>query len=136
MLHVGDIDGTTRRSKVQPLLDIITPTFRQYLVPRKAVTVDEAIIMYRGRVSFRRASHIPGESRLMYWQRVLQAICTPWQFIMDVRRSFFPVQISTTPLVQSLLLYSHSSTRGTIYTPIVFTPVLYSLKSWRKWKQP
>ena len=53
MLHVGDIDGSTRRSKIQPYLDVVMPLFRQYFTPRKAVAVDEAMITYRGRVSFR-----------------------------------------------------------------------------------
>ena len=53
MLHVGDIDGSTRRSKIQPLLDMVIPTICQYFVPGKAVAVDEAMITYRGRVSFR-----------------------------------------------------------------------------------
>ena len=53
MLHVGDIDGSTRRSKIQPYLDVVMPLFWQYFTPRKAVAVDEAMITYKGRVSFR-----------------------------------------------------------------------------------
>ena len=53
MLHVGEIDGATRRSKIQPYLDLIIAAFRQYFIPERAVAVDEAMITYRGRVSFR-----------------------------------------------------------------------------------
>ena len=53
MLHVGEIDGSIRRSKIQPFLDLVIPSFQQYFVPGKALAVDEAMIAYRGRVSFR-----------------------------------------------------------------------------------
>ena len=53
MLHVGDIDGNTKRSKIQPFLDVVIPLFRQYFTPAQAVAVDEAMITFRGRVAFR-----------------------------------------------------------------------------------
>ena len=53
MLHVGEIDGSIRRSKIQPFLDLVIPSFQQYFVPGKALAVDEAMIAYRGRVCFR-----------------------------------------------------------------------------------
>ena len=53
MLHVGEVNGLTRHSKIQPLLDMIIPSFQRLFVPGKALAVDEAMIAYRGRVSFR-----------------------------------------------------------------------------------
>ena len=56
MLHVtdvGEVNGLTRRSKIQPFLDMIIPGFQRLFVPGKALAVDEAMIAYRGRVSFR-----------------------------------------------------------------------------------
>ena len=46
MLHVGDIDGSTKRSKIQPYLDLIIPTFRQYFIPAREIAVDEVMISY------------------------------------------------------------------------------------------
>ena len=52
MLSVGDIDGSTKRSNIQPYLDLTIPTFCQYFIPARAMAVDE-VISYWGRVSFR-----------------------------------------------------------------------------------
>ena len=52
MLHVGEVNGLTRRSKIQPFLDMIIPSFQRLFVPGKALAVDKAMIAYRGRVSF------------------------------------------------------------------------------------
>ena len=52
MLHAGEIRGTNRCSKIQPLIDIAIPLFQQYFIPDRAVAVDEAMIAYRGRVAF------------------------------------------------------------------------------------
>ena len=52
-LHVGEINGPTRRSKIQGIIDLIIPLFQQYFVPSQAVSVDEAMIGFRGRISFR-----------------------------------------------------------------------------------
>ena len=53
MLYVGEVNGLTRSSKIQPFLDMIIPSFQRLFVPGKALAVDEAMIAYRGRVSFR-----------------------------------------------------------------------------------
>ena len=39
-------------SKIHPFSDLIIPIFQQCFVPRKALAVDEAMITYRGRVTF------------------------------------------------------------------------------------
>ena len=53
MLHVGEIPSTTRRSKIQPFLDLLLPLFHSYLTPFREVSADEAMIAFRGRVAFR-----------------------------------------------------------------------------------
>ena len=53
MLHVGDIPSTTKRSKIQPFLDRLLPLFQTYLTPSREISIDEAMIAFRGRVGFR-----------------------------------------------------------------------------------
>ena len=53
MLHVGDTTSTSRRSKIQPFLDLILQLFRQCLTPCCQISIDEAIIAFRGRIFFR-----------------------------------------------------------------------------------
>ena len=53
MLHVGNQTENTKRAKVQPFLDKIIPLFQQYLTPSRELSIDEAIIAFRGKVSFR-----------------------------------------------------------------------------------
>ena len=53
MLHVGDMPSTTRRSKVQPFLDLLTPLFQQCLTPGRPISIDEAMIAFKGRIFFR-----------------------------------------------------------------------------------
>ena len=53
MLHVGNQTENTKRTKVQPFLDKIIPLFQQYLTPSRELSIDEAIIAFRGKVSFR-----------------------------------------------------------------------------------
>ena len=42
-----------RSTKVQPLLDILIPTFQSRFIPDQHVAVDESMIGFKGRVSFR-----------------------------------------------------------------------------------
>ena len=52
-LHVGDIDSTTKRGKIQPFLDRICPAFEAAFTPSQQIAIDESVITYKGRVSFR-----------------------------------------------------------------------------------
>ena len=45
--------STTRRSKVQPFLDLLIPLFQQCLTPGRQISIDEAMITFRGRIFFR-----------------------------------------------------------------------------------
>ena len=53
MLHVGETTSTTKRSKIQPFLDMIIPLFQRHLNPSRELSIDEAMIAFRGRVGFR-----------------------------------------------------------------------------------
>ena len=52
VLHVGS-DGTTRKGKVQPFIDLLVPKFSQAYTPAQHIAVDEAMISFRGRASFK-----------------------------------------------------------------------------------
>ena len=52
-LHVGEIDSTTKRGKIQPFLDKICPTFEAAFTPGRQISIDESVITFKGRVSFR-----------------------------------------------------------------------------------
>ena len=52
-LHVGDIDSTTKWGKIQPFLDLICPSFEAAFTPDQQVAIDESVISFKGRVSFR-----------------------------------------------------------------------------------
>ena len=52
-LHVGDPDSTLKRDKIQPFLDQLLPTFQSAYTPPREVAIDESVISFRGRVSFR-----------------------------------------------------------------------------------
>ena len=53
MLHVGETPSQNRRSKIQPFIDLLVPRFHQHLNPSKELSIDEAMIAFRGRVAFR-----------------------------------------------------------------------------------
>ena len=53
MLHVGETPSPTKRSKIQPFLDMMIPLFQLHRTPSREVAVDESMIAFRGRVSFR-----------------------------------------------------------------------------------
>ena len=54
MLHVGEI-GTCqqKQAKIQPFLDILLPIVQQNFIPGRQVSIDELVIAFKGRVSFR-----------------------------------------------------------------------------------
>ena len=51
-LHAGDIDSTIRRQKIQPLLDLLCPSFQAAYTPGQHIAVDESVISFKGRVGF------------------------------------------------------------------------------------
>ena len=51
-LHVGDLEGTTKRSKIQPLLDKLRRTIETAYTPGQQIALDESVISFCGRVSF------------------------------------------------------------------------------------
>ena len=53
MLHVGDIDGSRKRHKIQPLLDKLLPNIQKLLIPQRHLSINEAMISFKGRVGFK-----------------------------------------------------------------------------------
>ena len=53
MLYVVDPDSTNKRGKIQPLLDLLCPLFETSVTPSKQIAIDESVITFKGRVSFR-----------------------------------------------------------------------------------
>ena len=53
MLHVGEIDARPRQSKIQPFINLLLPIIKCNYTPDRQVAIDEAVISFRGRVSFR-----------------------------------------------------------------------------------
>ena len=53
MFHVGDSDSGTKRGKIQPLLDRLCPVFESVYTPAQHIAIDESVISFKGRVSFR-----------------------------------------------------------------------------------
>ena len=53
MLHVGETVTHTKRSKIQPFIDLIIPLFQRHLNPSQELSIDEAMIAFRGRGGFR-----------------------------------------------------------------------------------
>ena len=52
-LHVGNPSGTRKRDKIQPFLDKLLPVFESAYSPPQQLAIDESVISFRGRVSFR-----------------------------------------------------------------------------------
>ena len=53
MLHVSEIDARPRQSKIQPFINLLLPIIKCNYTPDRQVAIDEAVISFRGRVSFR-----------------------------------------------------------------------------------
>ena len=60
MLHVGDPDSTTKRDKIQPFLDRLCSVFESTFTPSQEIAVDESVVSFKGRVSFRQ--YLKGKS--------------------------------------------------------------------------
>lgn len=46
-------EGFNPLFKIQPLLDIVDPTYRQYYCPRMELSLDESMVKFKGRIFFR-----------------------------------------------------------------------------------
>ena len=79
---MGQTPNTTKRSKIQPFLDMIIPLFQRHLNPSRELSIDEAMIAFRGRVGFRQyirgkpqpwgiKAYILSESRTGYMYNLL-----------------------------------------------------------------
>ena len=50
---MGETPSTTKRSKIQPFLELLLPLFRFYVTPYRELSIDESMIAFWGRVGFR-----------------------------------------------------------------------------------
>ena len=48
MLYVGDPDSSTKKEKIQPLLDRLCAKFEAAYTPDREVAVDESVISFKG----------------------------------------------------------------------------------------
>ena len=90
MLHVGDSSSTTIQGKIQPFLDRIIPLFQQCLTPRHQISIDEAMIAFRGRI-FRQCisgKPEPWGIKAYVFPRVQQFTCITSLFTMARRHSW------------------------------------------------
>lgn len=46
-------DGFNPLFKIQPLLDIVDPTYMQVYNPRRELSLDESMVKFKGRIFFR-----------------------------------------------------------------------------------
>ena len=79
MLHVGETPSTTKRSKLQPFIDLSIPLFQQCLKPSQQLSIDEAMIAFRGSAdsgNLFAESLNPGDLKRTFYQIVELAICT------------------------------------------------------------
>ena len=52
-LYVGDPDSTTKKGKIQPFIDRLCAAFEAAHTPDRHIAIDESVISFKGRVSFR-----------------------------------------------------------------------------------
>lgn len=52
-LHVGLLDSTSKKEKIQPLLERLLPSFQNAFALGRNVAIDESVISFKGRVGFR-----------------------------------------------------------------------------------
>ena len=53
MLHVGNRNAQSRMEKMQPFLELLKQKFQSLYIPKQSVAIDEAMISFKGRVSFK-----------------------------------------------------------------------------------
>ena len=53
MLHVGDIQSRQKHKKFTPFIDLLLPVIKENYVLGQQIAVDESVISFKGRVSFR-----------------------------------------------------------------------------------
>ena len=53
MLHVGDIQSRHKQKKITPFIDLLSPIIKENYVLGQQIAVDESVISFKGRVSFR-----------------------------------------------------------------------------------
>ncbi len=144
MLHVGDIPTTTKRSKIQPFLDLIIPLFQRHLIPTQELSIDEAMIAFRGRVGFRQyirgkpqpwgiKAYVLSESRTGYMYNLViyygketqlltqpglnhttNVVCTLMDPLKDLGYDLYTDRFYTSPMLATELLDMSTTLTGTV----------------------
>ena len=116
MLYVGDPDGSTRLDKIQPFIDRLCPVFESVFTPSQQIAIDESVISFKGRVSFRQylkgkphpwgmKAFVLSDSKTGYLQRVCVYYGKDTQLIdNDQPHTVRVVQTLVEPLCGSVLL--------------------------------
>lgn len=146
MLHVGEIPSTTKRSKIQPFLDLLLPLFRSYVTPSRELSIDESMIAFRGRVGFRQyikgkpqpwgiKAYVLSESRTGYMYNLViyygketlltiipgknhttNVIMTLMEPLANMGYDLYTDRFYTSPEVATELLQISTSITGTVQT--------------------
>lgn len=144
MLHVGETSTPTKRSKIQPFLDLLLPLFRAYLTPSRELSIDESMIAFRGRVAFRQyikgkpqpwgiKAYVLSESRTGYMYNVViyygketllntipgmnhttNVIMTLMEPLQNMGYDLYTDRFYTSPQVATQLLGISTSITGTV----------------------
>ena len=146
MLHVGEIPSPNKRSKIQPFLDLIVPLFQRHVTPSREVSIDEAMIAFRGRVGFRQyirgkphpwgiKAYVLSESKsgymynlVIYYGKETQLLTKPglnhttnvvltlMNPLVDLGYDVYTDRFYTSPLLASELLHIGTTLTGTVMT--------------------
>ncbi len=144
MLHVGDISTTTKRSKIQPFLDLIIPLVQRHLTPTQELSIDEAMIAFRGRVGFRQyirgkpqpwgiKAYVLSESRTGYMHNLViyygketqlltqpglnhttNVVCTLMDPLKNLGYDLYTDRFYTSPMLTTELLDMSTTFTGTV----------------------
>ena len=146
MLHVGETPSPNKRSKVQPFINLIVPLFQQHLSPSQELSIDEAMIAFRGRVSFRQyirgkpqpwgiKAYVLSESRTGYMYNIIiyygketqlttkpgmnhttNVVLTLMDPLKDLGYDLFTDRFYTSPMLANELLLIGTTLTGTVMT--------------------
>ena len=144
MLHVGETPNTNKRSKIQPFLNRVIPLFQSHLTPSRELSIDEAMIAFRGRVSFRQyirgkpqpwgiKAYVLSESRTGYMYNLViyygketqlitraglnhttNVVLTLMDPLTDLGHDLYTDRFYTSPMLAEELLHRGTTLTGTV----------------------
>jgi hypothetical protein len=146
MLHVGETPSASKRSKIQPFLNLLVPLFQRHLTPSRELSIDEAMIAFRGRVAFRQyirgkpqpwgiKAYVLSESRtgymynlVIYYGKETQLLTRPglnhttnvvltlMNPLANLGYDLYTDRFYTSPVLASELLHISTTLTGTVMT--------------------